>query len=610
MPKKQKSQALATLQDLEAVECDPFGNFEVDSPVTKKSYDHWEGLATVAPGSGAATNHHYDADEDTDVIDNKGKSLQKSGGSKTNKKKLVLLAIVVIGIVAIVIGVVVAVTANNDTKGANNAEGGDSTSTSTSESLNNNNSSDNGGSDDSDTTTTTSNPTSSPPTAAPVTAAPTFTNEEAPGMDTDEPTLAPILEATTSPTTTSPTIAPSKSPTATPTIANTSVPTIAPNWFPVATLDPTSSPSNTPTMISIPTVEPTVMVTSVSPTLAATTQQDLTTTPSASPTLIAVTSVPTTTPTTRSPSITPATAAPTTLTVTEVPTSNASLRPTSPTSTSLPTTSPIMTTQQPTSSPEENSQPDSNNNGPATIIAESNIRIWQVTTTRDLISGSRNGPMNSTGGMSYEYNSNVGFSDTIFFQNSKSIVWDPNTINAQIDDIYYFDDNPEWPCIEQSTFNADLTEVVTVTMIYETSTNGEALVSALTSKRQELMNTLDYSAISAPIYDTSGSQRYFTRTLNVATGVEGSSSRYLGYSWYISNTTGFFSKDLTIRFDDLANNDYSRVYYYQDDPTRVALEKEYVDPNDSQILIREGIAFETVHAAQLLQYLETQLNSQ
>ena len=239
------------------------------------------------------------------------------------------------------------------------------------------------------------------------------------------------------------------------------------------------------------------------------------------------------------------------------------------------------------------------------VISDSGVQVWQTTETRDLVTNQRSRPMNSTRGVMFEFDPSTSFSDSIYFRkdNDKAIVWDPNIINSQLDDVYLNRDNPLWPCIVQSTFNEELTEVVTVTVNYET-TKGQELVAAIANKRSELMKSPNYQ-VGSPIFDTTGSHRIYKNTFNLDTNVdEGTSSRYVGYSWYISNTTGFYSKDVSILFDDPGNDEYS-VFHYENDLGKVAIQKEYIEIiNQYRKRIREIVVFETFHSVQLLENLE------
>ena len=241
-------------------------------------------------------------------------------------------------------------------------------------------------------------------------------------------------------------------------------------------------------------------------------------------------------------------------------------------------------------------------------VSAPGIRLYQTVETRDLTTNQRSRPMDSIGGVTFEFNPSTGFSDSVSFMDDNVIVWDPNTINSQVDDVYLNDDDPTWPCIVQSKFNDDLTEVVTVINNYVTdASTGPELVNAMNGKRQELMNSNNYR-VGSPILDTTGTHRVYTRTFNLDTDLdEGSRSRYSGYSWYISNSTGFYSKDVVFRYDDSNRANY-RAFYFEDDMSKVAIEKKTLEMiNGDQKEVTVTVAFETEHAEQLLQNLESGL---
>ena len=249
---------------------------------------------------------------------------------------------------------------------------------------------------------------------------------------------------------------------------------------------------------------------------------------------------------------------------------------------------------------------ETHNTSPASgILTESGITISITTETRDLISNSRRRPMSSQGGVTYTLDPNYSFKDTYYFTGPKEIVWNPNTINYLVDDVLLLDDDARWPSVVQSTFNDNLTEVQTVTVTYQTSASaGQSLYNALASKRQELMTSTLYQ-LGSPIYDTTGSRYKYKTTTNLDDGsVVGPSSQYSGYAWFISNSTGFYSKDLTFRFDQVTNSDY-KVYYFDNDTSRVAFEYVYPDPNWPNKQITEQLVYDTVHATQLLEFMQT-----
>ena len=374
---------------------------------------------------------------------------------------------------------------------------------------------------------------------------------------------------TTSPTTTSPVT------TNSPSSGSQTTPTANPSSAPIAgapTVPPTSDPTTTPTD------SPTVRTTTANPTSA----------PIAGPPTVPPTSGPTTTPTDN----------PTVRTTTVNPTSAPTTNPTSPPVTDPPTDTPTVQTTP--SVPTVGGQPSS------LVISETGIMTYTVTTTENLVSGTSNRQMRGSGTVSYEYNDSTGFSSSIYDDRGEGpILWNPNTINSQLDDVYYYNDDPKALCIERSTFNDDLTQVVTVGTIFMTD-RGPELLSAITNKRQELVNSPQYQ-LESEIVDTSGSQRGYKKTRNVNSGIETSTSWQNGDSWYVSNASGFFSSEITIEFNDGMNFDSTayRVFHQDGDTSTVVFEYDYYDPNDSNKFITEGVIFETDHAVQLLQYMQT-----
>ena len=118
-------------------------------------------------------------------------------------------------------------------------------------------------------------------------------------------------------------------------------------------------------------------------------------------------------------------------------------------------------------------------------------------------------------------------------------------------------------------------------------------------------NRINSFQISSQIYDTTGSVRGYKTTTRIDTGIETTSSWQNGYAWFISNSDGFYSRDVNIDFNNYSPSDY-KVFHYENDVNTVTFEWEYIDENDSNKSIKEGVIFETEqHAIQLLQYMKT-----
>ena len=483
----------------------------------------------------------------TDIVSS---GMPKSFSSQQKRNKVILMSAIVISI--IIVGAVLGIVVGSKNKRNKNATNGSTTTTSVSSNAN--------FIDDVPTTNPTSTPTKAPislPTAA-ATSEPT--SEE--GSTTWYATTAPVAAGAQFTNTDVPTTTPTVKPPTTAQFIDTK-PTTIPTKYPTVAPIVTPSPTQAPVITSSPTVAPITTTTSV---------------PTAKP-VPAPTNPPTPSPVT-TPNPTP-----------------------KPITTSSPTKMPVTT---PTGSSGGGSSIQAGT--PATIISEDSIRIYQVTNTRNLLTSSNSRSMNSTGGVSYEFNSNTGFTSSVYFNGNNAITFDnPNTINTQIDNIYFYQDDPTWPTIEQSKFINDLTEVVSVGIIFvmETANKGQELLSALQKKRQDLINSNTFQ-ISSQIYDTTGSVRGYKTTTRINTGIETTSSWQNGYAWFISNTQGFYSRDVNIDFNNYSPSDY-KVFHYENDVNTVTFEWEYIDENDSNKSIKEGVIFEMTeqHATQLLQYMKT-----
>ena len=268
-----------------------------------------------------------------------------------------------------------------------------------------------------------------------------------------------------------------------------------------------------------------------------------------------------------------------------------------------------------------------------TIISQQNVRIHTVLTVTNLTSGRDRRRMNSSGGSWFEYNENVGFKSREF-----NITWNPSTIDTELDNAYYYDDDPNAICLERSTFLPNMTEVTTVGIIFMTD-QASKLLQAIKNKVVQLENSPTRN-IASPIVDTSGAQHGYKKTTRISTGITTSSTWRNGEAQFLFNSTGFYSPRLTLMWSGSGGTRGSSsgmggaagaptragaswraatalaptisymgqtytIFNYENDPETIAFEKVYIDPLDSNKRITEGIVFETRHAKQLMKYFQS-----